>query len=443
MQRYLREIRPTVTLAFPIIVGQVSQMLMGVTDSVMIGRTGTVPLAASAFGGNIFNVFYVLGIGVMMPVAVFVARAKGASRPADCAEYLRHGMALAFGFGLIETGLLVTLSMELGWFRQPLEVLAVVNPFFVLIGFSITPALVYLALRQFAEAMGRPWVPMFIMLGSVGLNVVLNWIFIYGHFGAPALGLAGAGLATLLSRIIGTVVLFIWLRCDPELKRALPARWWLPLAGKRLSEMLHLGLPAAGGLLFETGAFAAAGVMMGWLGAVPLAAHQIAISCASMTFMFALGLSIAAGMRISTALGANEHARLRPIGFSALGLGVILAAIFTVVFLLAGRTVAEGFVRDPAVVTLAAQLLVVAAIFQLVDGAQVIGSAVLRGLGDVKIPALLTFVAYWLVAIPGGYFFGVSGSFGAMGIWYALAAGLAFAAVFLAWRFVRLTRPAV
>jgi MATE family multidrug resistance protein len=443
MSRYLREMRPTLALAFPIIVGQVSQMLMGLTDSVMIGRTGTVPLAASAFGGNIFNVFYILGIGLMMPVAVFVARARGASRPMDCAEYLRHGVALAFGFGLLETVVLMVLSVKLGWFRQPPEVLAVVNPFFVLISFSIVPALVYLALRQFAEAMGRPWVPMFIMLGSVGLNAGLNWIFIYGHLGAPALGLTGAGIATLLSRIIGTLVLFTWLRLDLELKRALPSRWRLSLSGKHLHEMLHLGLPAAGGLLFESGAFAAAGVMMGWLGTVPLAAHQIAISCASMTFMFALGLSIAVGMRVSAALGAGEHARLRPIGFSALGLGVMLALVFTGVFLLAGRMVAEGFVRDPAVVTLAAQLLVVAGIFQLVDGAQVIGSAALRGLGDVKIPALLTFVAYWVVAIPGGYLFGVRGGFGAMGIWGALAAGLAFAALFLTVRFVRLTRPAV
>ena len=196
---YFAEVRPTLALAVPIIVGQVSQMLMGVTDSVMIGQTGTVPLAASSFGGNVFGVFYVVGIGLMLPVAVFVSRARGAGRPEECGEYLRHGLVLALGFGVLETVVMAVLGMQLRWFQQPPEVLAAVNPFFMLIGASITPVLVYLALRQFAEAMGRPWVPMFMMLGSVGLNVVLNWIFIWGHLGAPALGLAGAGLATLIS----------------------------------------------------------------------------------------------------------------------------------------------------------------------------------------------------------------------------------------------------
>jgi MATE family multidrug resistance protein len=181
--------------------------------------------------------------------------------------------------------------------------------------------------------------------------------------------------------------------------------------------------------------------MIGWLGTVPLAAHQIAISCAAMTFMFVLGLAMASGMRLSAAVGAGERARLRPIAGSALGLGGALAAVFMVVYLVAGGSVAAWFVRDPAVVALATQLLVVAALFQIFDGGQVIGAACLRSLGDVKLPALITFVAYWVVAIPGGYLLGVRAGFGAVGIWGSLAAGLAFAAVFLALRFVHLTRP--
>ena len=440
MQSSLREIRPTLTLAVPIIVGQVSQMLMGITDSVMIGRTGTVPLAASAFGGNLFGVFYVVGIGLMLPVAVFVARARGAERPAECGEYLRHGLVLALGFGLLETLVIALLGTQLAWFRQPPEVQVIVNPFFLLIGASITPVLVYLALRQFAEAMGRPWVPMFIMLGGVGLNAFLNWVLIYGHLGAPALGLTGAGISTLISRGIGALVIFLWLRLDAKLRGAWPARWWAPLSRERLREMLKIGLPVSGMLLFESGAFAASAIMMGWLGAVPLAAHQIAISCAATTFMFSLGLSMATSMRVSAAAGAGETARLRPIGFSALGLGGVLAAIFMTIYLVIGRRVAGWFVDDAAVVVLAAQLLVVAALFQFFDGAQVIGSAALRGLHDVKVPAAITFVAYWVVAIPGGYLLGVRGPFGAVGIWAALAAGLGCAAIFLTWRFARLTR---
>jgi len=440
---FLAEVRPTLALAVPIIVGQVSQMLMGITDSVMIGQTGTVPLAASSFGGNVFGVFYVIGIGLMIPVAVFVARARGAARLQDCGEYLRHGLALALGFGVLETLAMVALGWQLHWFQQPPEVLAVVNPFFWLIGASITPVLVYLALRQFAEAMGRPWAPMFIMLGGVGLNIFLNWIFIYGNLGAPALGLTGAGISTLISRTLGAWVIFEWMRRDPAARVAWPKQWWAPLSTTRLKEMLQLGLPTSGILFFESGAFAAAAIMMGWLGAAALAAHQIAFTCAGTTFMVTLGLSMAAGMRVSAAVGANEPARLRPIGFSALGLGIIIAAVFMVIYLVAGRTVAGWFVDDAGVVALAAQLLVVAALFQIVDGAQVISAALLRGLQDVKLPAIITFVAYWGVAIPGGFFLGVHGSFGAVGIWSALAAGLGFAAIFLGWRFARLTRSHV
>ncbi len=438
---YLREIRPTLALALPIMIGQVSQMLMGLTDSVMIGHTGTVPLAASAFGGTIFGVFYVLGIGLMLPVSVLVSRARGARRPEECGEYLRHGLVLALGFGVLETLVIVGLGCRLAWFRQPPEVLAIVNPFFWLIGSSITPVLLYLAMRQFAEAMGRPWVPMFIMLGGVGLNAFLNWVLIYGHLGAPALGLTGAGISTLLSRCLGVLVLFGWIHRDATLRAALPRHWFAPLAGPRLREMLHLGLPAAGMLLFESGAFAASAIMMGWLGAVPLAAHQIAISCAATTFMIQLGLSAAAGMRVSSALGAGDRQRLRPIGYSALALGGLLAGTFMIVYLVAGPAVAGWFVLDGRVVALASRLLVVAALFQFFDGSQVIGAAILRGLSDVKLPAAITFVAYWVIAIPGGYLLGARGPFGALGIWAALAAGLAFAALFLGLRFTRMTRP--
>ena len=440
MQRYLREIRPTLTLALPIIVGQVSQMLMGVTDSVMIGRAGTVPLAASSFGGNVFSVFYVLGIGLLLPVAIFVSRARGAGQLAECAEYLRHGLVLALVFGALETLLMVVLATQLGRFGQAPEVLALVTPFFLLISASLVPVFVYLVLRQFAEAMGHPWVPMFIMLGGVGLNAALNWVLIYGHLGAPALGLTGAGLSTLLSRTLGAGVIFVWLRRDVAMRAAWPIRWFGNYSRERLREMLRIGLPASGMLLFESSAFATSTIMVGWLGAASLAAHQIAITCASLSFMFPLGLSMATGMRVSRAVGAGEPARRRPIAFGSMVLGATLTGTFGLVFFCFGDVIASWFVRDAAVVALAARLLGVAALFQLFDGGQVIGAASLRGITDVKVPALITFAAYWVVALPLGYFLGVRSGFGAVGIWSGIATGLAFAAVFLAARFARLTR---
>jgi len=282
---------------------------------------------------------------------------------------------------------------------------------------------------------------MLVILCGVALNVCLNWVFIYGHLGAPRLGLTGAGISTLISRILGTAVIFTWLRLDPAMRAAWPRRWFAPLSRERLRRMLTVGLPVSGSLLFESGAFGAATIMMGWLGAVPLAAHQIALSCAAFTFMFSLGLSMAVGIRMSAAAGSGEHGRLRAIWVGGAGIGAVLAAASAAVFLVFGRAIAHCFISDPDVIATAALLLVVAAVFQLFDGGQVINAAALRGLTDVKVPALITFVAYWVIALPLGYVLGVRGSLGPAGIWTGLAAGLAAAAVLLGARFLRLTRP--
>jgi MATE family multidrug resistance protein len=440
MNAVYREARGTLLLAIPVAIGQVSQMLMGITDSVMIGRTGTVPLAASAFGTGIFNIFFIIGVGLLTPVAIFASRARGAGRHDEAGEYLRHGLLLALVSGAAEIALILLLGLHLAWFRQPPEVLAAVNPFFMLIGFSLLPTLAYLALRQFAESMGRPWVPVLIILGGVVLNGVLNWVFIYGHLGMPALGLTGAGISTLTSRTIGSAVIFAWLRMDPAMRSAWPRHWLAPVSRDRLRRMLSVGLPAAGCLLFEGGAFASATVMMGWLGATSLAAHQIALSCAAMTFMVALGVSMAVGMRTSAAVGAGEHARLRPIWIGGAAMGAALGVAVTATFLLWGHAIASYFISDPQVIAIATSLLVVAAVFQIFDGNQVINSAALRGLTDVKVPAVITFVAYWLIALPLGYLLGIRWGYGPAGIWWGLAAGLAAAAVMLGLRFVRLTR---
>jgi MATE family multidrug resistance protein len=437
MHSVYREARATLLLAVPIAIGQLSQMLMGITDSVMIGRTGTVPLAASAFGAGIFNVFFIIGIGLLTPVAIFASRARGAGRHDEAGEYLRHGLLLAAVSGLAEIALIVWLGFHLLWFGQPPEVLAAVNPFYMLIGFSLLPVLVFLALRQFAESMGRPWVPVMIILAGVVLNALLNWVLIYGHLGMPRLGLTGAGISTLISRTLGSAVIFAWLRLDPAMRSAWPRRWLAPFSRDRLRRMLSLGIPASGCLLFEGGAFGATTVMMGWLGSVSLAAHQIALSCCAITFMIPLGISMAVGMRTSAAVGAGEHSRLRPIWLGGAGMGVAFSIVVTTVFFTWGRPIASCFIGDPAVIAIAKSLLIVAALFQVFDGNQVINSAALRGLTDVKVPAFITFVAYWVVALPAGYFLGIHWGYGPVGVWSGLAVGLAAAAVMLCLRFLR------
>ena len=446
------ELRATLALAFPIVVGQVGQMLMGITDSVMIGQVGTVPLAASAFANSVVGVVFVVGIGLLLPVAVFTARAHGAREPRECAEYLRHGVALAGAVGAVAVLLLALAVANLDRFGQPPEVAAEAGPYLLLIAFSLVPAFFFQVFKQYAEALGHPWAPMVILLGCVGLNAFLNWVFIYGHLGAPAWGLAGAGVATLIARVVACALLVAWLARKPDVRREWPGvaaaddapnpAWNAALGGGRLREMLHLGVPAAGQWLFEAGAFTAAAWMMGWLGTVPLAAHQIALSCAGFTFMFALGLSSAASVRLSTAVGAGERARLRPIGFGALAAGFTVMAAFGVVFALGGALIARGFTPEGEVVALAARLLLVAAFFQVLDGGQVIGAGALRGLGDVRVPTAITFVAYWVVSLPAGYLLAFHTRLGAVGVWVGLAAGLGCAALLLGWRFQRLTAPA-
>jgi multidrug resistance protein, MATE family len=439
LDQLLREMRPTLSLAAPIVAGRMAQMLIGVTDSVMIGHAGTVPLAAAAFAGSVFNIFWIVGIGLMVPVSIFVARAHGAQRPGEAAEFLRHGVALAVAFGLGETLLMAALTLRLDLFGQPAEVVAIVTPFFLLYAASTIPVLLTLALRQFAEALGHPWVPMCVTLASVALNAALNWVFIFGNLGSPPLGLTGAGIATLVSRLAGAAAMWWWLKRDPAMHAAWPQSWFGGYSAARIRQMLHIGLPAAGMLLFEATAFAFGGIMIGWLGAVPLAAHQIALSCASLAFMLPLGIAIAVGMRVSHALGAGARERLAPIAFGGIALGFAVMLVFAAIFGVGGRVIAGWFVEDGAVIALAGQLLIVAAFFQLVDGTQVIAASGLRGMSDVKVPAIITLLAYWAVALPLGYGLGIRGTLGAVGMWIGIAGGLTFAAVFLTVRLARRT----
>ncbi|MBA3848773.1 MAG: MATE family efflux transporter [Opitutus sp.] len=442
---FLRELRATLTLAFPIVVGQVGQTLMGITDSVMIGRVGKVPLAAAAFANGICNMVFIVGLGLLLPVAVLTARAHGAREPRECGEYLRHGVALAAGVGAATLLLLLPLGTQLHRFGQPAEVLAEIGPYYVLLTLSLLPAYFFQVFKQYSEALGRPWPPMAILLGCVVLNGGLNWVFIYGHLGFPAWGLAGAGLATLIARLLACLILWRWLARMPGVRAEWPAGtgatppWFARLGVDRLREMLRIGVPAAGQWMFEVGAFTAAAVMMGWIGTVSLAAHQIALSCAAFTFMFPLGLSSAVAVRLSKTLGEGRREALRPIGFGALAAGFAVMTCFGLAFAFGGTWLARGFTAEADVVALAARLLVVAGLFQILDGGQVVGAGALRGLHDVKIPTAITFVAYWVLALPGGYLLAFHTPLGGVGVWTGLAAGLGFAALLLGWRFHRLT----
>ena len=434
----IRELRPTLRLAAPITAGQVGQMLMGVTDTVMVGHVGTLALAACAFGNNVLMVVAVAGFGVLTAVSVRVSHAHGAG--------VAHAMARAYygGVGLsVIGGLLCAAGMHLLYplfhhLGQAPGVVEEAKAYTLIVAWSLIPAWMTATARNYLESQSRPWPAFWIMFGGVLLNVVLNWVLIFGNLGAPELGLAGAGWATLISRVVtfAAMTWFVLAASSAPAERWKPdVEWW-----REQGALLRLGVPTGFQLLSEVGAFAVAALLIGRLGAVPLAAHQIAITCASTTFMFPLGVAMASTVRIAQALGAGRNDLLRPIGAGAWLLGLIVMAAFTVILITFGQAIARAFVSDPAVITIAAQLLVIAGIFQLVDGVQVVGSGVLRGLRDTKAPMWITVAAYWLVALPLGSWFAFGRGDGAAGMWVGLAWGLLLAAVLLVLRFVRKTR---
>jgi MATE family multidrug resistance protein len=434
----LRELRPTLRLAAPITAGQVGQMLIGVTDTIMVGHVGTLALAACSFANNVLIVIAVTGFGVLTAVSVRVSRAHGGGVAPAMARALHGGLGLSI-FGGLAGALCIHIAYP--WFHHLGQAPGVVEEarvYMLVVGWSLIPAFATNAARNYLDARSHPWPGFWIIIGGVLLNVFLNWVLIFGHLGAPAMGLAGAGWATFWSRVITAVVMiwFVWAGSYRPTERWRPdLSWW-----REQAALLRLGVPAGLQLLSEVGAFAVAAILIGRLGAVPLAAHQIAITCASTTFMFPLGVALASTVRIAQASGAGRADLLRPIAAGAWAVGVGCMAFFAVLFLVASQPIAALFVRDPEVISLAASLLLIAGIFQLVDGVQVVGSGLLRGLRDTTAPMIITLAAYWLVALPLGTWLALGAHRGAPGMWIGLAVGLAVAAALLVKRFLDQTR---
>ncbi len=446
LRTFSKEARGTLFLAVPMMAGQLSQMLMGVADSAMVGRVGVVPLAASSFANGLLSVPFLFGLGLLQAISVRASQAHGAGQRRETGEVLRHGLAITGVAGIGLVALIVIASMLLGDFGQPPEVAAEARLFFLLCGVSMFPMLLAMSFKQFSEALDHPWPPMFILLGSVVLNIFLNWVLIYGNLGAPAVGLTGAGIATLVSRIVALLAIVVYVLRARRFSDALPVAWRRPLEWKRVRSLLSIGVPASGQLLLEVTAFTVATIMIGWLGTQPLAAHQIALTCAATSFMFPLGIAMATSIRIGQALGANEPGRVRAIGFTSFALSLLIMSATGLVFAFGNEWLARAFVDDSSVAALAARLLIIAAFFQLFDGLQVVGAGALRGLNDATVPMIACLVGYWIVFIPFAYLAAFRFGFGAVGIWCGLAAALGIVGISLFARFAvksaRLTRKA-
>lgn len=439
----LHENRLTLRLAAPMIAGQVGQILIGWADTIMVAHLGVLALAACAFAVMMVNVFLVFGFGLTSSVSIRVSHAVGAKRPREAGELLIAGTVKGALAGLLMVGLMYAALPWLSHLGQDPRVLAEGRGLMILLGWSVLPVLLTIVGKNFSESLGRPWLPFWIMMGGVVLNIGLNWLFIGGRWGMPALGVAGAGMGTLLARTAVAVALFAALLAGKGYRPYLVWKISRETLFLRLGSLLRVGLPSGAHLLGEVGLFAAATLMMGWVGETALAAHQVAITCASTAFMFPLGFAFAVTVRVGHAVGAGELHRVRPITFGALAMGSVVMGAFALFFLTAGGWVARCFVEDPEVVRLTATLLAISACFSIFDGGQAVAMGALRGLADVRVPMLFIYIAYWAIALPAGYGLAFHAGWGGAGIWTGLLIGLFCAALAIVTRFCIQSRKPV
>jgi MATE family multidrug resistance protein len=441
MRSWWQCFKPTLALAVPMIIGQLGQMLMPLIDAAMVGRLGVTPLAAVAFGNLVVWIPMIAGFGICVAVQVLVASAHAADDREETGEVFRHGLGLAVAYGFICS---LFLQCALPWLdlipRVEPEVIAASKPFIAWVGWSIMPVLCFTVVKNYCEARNRPWLPLAVLCGSVLVNVLLNWILIYGHWGAPALGVAGAGVATFLARIAAFLVLWAIVQRSPELRAQWPRGLLARLDGDRLRRMLAIGGPSAGQILFEVGVFNAVTLMAGMLGKIVLDAHQIALNIAAVAFMVPLGLSQATGIRVSQAVGLRQLAEARRIGWESLGCSTAFMALYAVGILLTRHALPQLFLRADApgaadVVALSAWLLLWAAAFAVFDGAQIVSLGILRGLRDVRVPTAISFAGYWLVAGPLAWYFGLEKGWGGPGLWTGVTIGVMVVALLLVARF--------
>lgn len=435
---FAQENRATLKLALPLISGQLSHMLMGVSDTVMIGSVGVVSLGAATFANTLLAVPFVVGMGLLSSVSVRVSQAHGAKQPEDAKSAVIHGTWLALGLGLAVVLATLLLIPFLGHFSQPGDVTLQTPIYLLPCAVSLIPSLISLVWKNHADALNRPWPPFWITLGSVFLDILLNWLWIHGKWGFPAMGLAGAAYSTLVSRTLCMIALFVWLKNSRTLHLWTPQKWWVRWQKSEFASLLKIGIPTSFHQLAEVTAFVLASLMIGWLGVVPLASHQVAITCIATAYMVPLGISMATTVRVGEIVGANQRPRLHRVLLGSWLFATTFMSCSMLVCFLWGEPLARAFVNEPEVIKLTASLLLVAGLFQLFDGLQVVSAAALRGVDDVKVSAWIAVLAYWIISLPLGWVLGIQRGWGATGIWAALAVGLGIAAVLLMWRAWRL-----
>jgi MATE family multidrug resistance protein len=424
-------------LAMPVVISQLGHTLVQTADIIIVGHfAGTISLAAVSLANSIFIVPLIIGIGISYGSTPLIAQHNGRKEFAECGQLLSNSLFINVLTGVLLFGLVCLGSVYfLDQLHQAPDVLKLAKPFLMLMGLSVIPMLVFNTFKQFAEGLGFTKQAMMISIWGNALNILLGVTFVKGLFGIHPMGMMGVGYSTLIDRCLMATVMGFYVFRSKHFKAYLKGFAMKNIDRIRSLSILKIGAPVALQYTFEISAFSAAAIIIGTMGALQLAGHQIALSMASMTYMMASGLSAAAAIKSGNYFGAKDHQTLRLSANASYHIVLVFMTVTALIFTFGNHLLPWVYTSDKSVIPIAAQLLILAGVFQLFDGAQVVGLGILRGMGDVNIPTVITFLAYWVVGLPVGYVLGISLNLGINGVWYGLVLGLAVSAILLYFRF--------
>ncbi len=452
LTQYTKEFKYNSKLASPVILGMLGHTTVALVDNIMVGQLGSAALAAVSLGNSFMFIAMSLGIGFSTAITPLIAEADGEGNIERGKTVFKNGLFLCTVLGILLFLLVFASKPLLHVMNQPEEVVKLAVPYLNLVAISLIPLVVFQAFKQFSDGMSITRYPMYATLVANGVNVVLNYMFIFGKFGAPQLGVVGAAIGTLASRVI--MVFYLWFLLSKHYKTEafVKIHSFFSLSKKMISKIISLGLPSAMQMFFEVGIFTAAIWLSGILGKNAQAANQIALNLSSMTFMVAMGFSVAAMIRVGNQKGMLRFRELRRIAFSIFMLSILFAMVFALLFFVFKNDLPKLYldfdnpnnISDSLEVwQIASKLMLIAAIFQITDTLQVVALGALRGMQDVKIPTVITFIAYWLIGFPISYYLGLYTNYKSAGIWIGLLAGLTASGVMLFIRFNYLSKKLI
>ena len=439
---YTKEFKKNLNIAYPVMLGQLGHVLVGLADNIMVGRLGAAPLAAVSLGNSLIFIALSIGIGFSFAITPLIAEADGARNIEKGRSYFQHGIVMCTIIGLLLFGVVWFSKPVLYYLDQPSEVVDLALPYIDIVAFSLVPVMVFQAFKQFGDGLSQTKYAMYATIGANLVNVLFNYLLIYGVWIFPRLELEGAATGTLISRFF--MLGFMYFILKNKKKFSTYFIWAKKsLQQKIFKRLFNLGFPTALQMLFEVAIFTASVFLAGTLGTNAQAANQVALNLSSMTFMIAVGIGVTATIRVGNQKGQHNYEELRRIAFSTFFLVFIIEAFFALGFILLKDLLPVFYIDNAEVISLAAQLLIVAALFQLSDGLQVVILGALRGLQDVRYPTLICFFAYWVIGFPVSYLLGKENAMGSIGIWFGLLAGLSASSILLYIRFNYLSKKLI